>query len=185
MSALQAVLKLVQTLRGLPSSVIAAERIFLTRPAKAADLPMIAISMAAARESPVGIGRHVDLSETAPEEWATTTGTRAKGELHAELWVASATEAMTLANAVLARIDDQAAAMRAGGFLDLSVTTLGPAQPMLAGTDAALMMPLVFATTFENLVTPPPGGEGTIKTVHVDLTGEIGETMDIRRPQEA
>jgi hypothetical protein len=51
---------------------------------------------------------------------------------------------------------------------------------MLAGADAALMMPLVFATTFENLVTPPPGGEGTIKTVHVDLTGELDETMEIR-----
>jgi len=184
-SALQAVLKFVQMLRGLPSGVIAADRIFLTRPAKAADLPMIAVSMAAARESPVGIGCHVDLREAAPAEWATTNGTRARGELHAELWTGSATEAMTLANAVLARIDDRAAALRADGFLDLSITTLGPAQPMLAGADAALMMPLVFATTFENLVTPPPGGEGTIKTVHVDLTGEIGETMDIRRPQEA
>lgn len=167
-------------LRGLPPGVIAGERIFMRRPANAAELPMIAVSMQASRESPVGIGRHVDLSLIAPDEWATTTGTRAKGELHAELWAATGTDALTLASAALARIDDQAVAMRAGGFLDLSLKTLGPAQPMLAGTDAAVMMPLVFETTFENLVTPPPGGEGTIKTVHVDLTGELDESMEIR-----
>jgi hypothetical protein len=179
-SALQAVLKFVQMLRGLPSSTIASERIFMRRPANASELPMIAVSMMAARESPVGIGHHVDLSIIAPDQWATTTGTRAQGELHAELWAASATEALTLASAALARIDDQRLAMRTGGFLDLSLKTLGPAQPMLAGTDAALMMPLVFETTFENLVTPPPGGEGIIKTVHVDLDGELDETMEIR-----
>ena len=71
-------------------------------------------------------------------------------------------------------------AVRTGGFSRSVAQSLGPAQPMLAGADAALMMPLVFATTFENLVTPPPGGEGTIKTVHVDLTGELDETMEIR-----
>jgi hypothetical protein len=190
-SALQAVLKFVQVLRGLPPGVIAAERIFLQRPARAAELPTIAVSMTAASESPVGIGHHVDLSEIAPDEWATTTGTRAKGELHAEVWAASATEALTLMSAILQRLDDQAAAMRALGFLGLSIKTLGPAQPLPAGTDAALMMPLVFETTFENLVTPPPGGEGVIKTVHVDITGdldendlavELEEAMDIQKP---
>ena len=180
MSALQAVLKFVQILRGLPPGVIAGERIFMQRPARAAELPMIAVSMTDVRESPVGIGNHVHLGEIAPDEWATTTGTRAMGALHAEVWAANANEALTLVSAVLQRVHEEAAAMRGLGFLDLSIQTLGPAQPMPAGTDAALMMPLVFETTFENVVTPPPGGEGVIKTVHVELTGELDETLDIR-----
>ena len=176
---LQAVLGFVQVLQGLPASVIAGDRIGMRRPASPGELPMVAVSLAAVRESPVGIGGHVALSRIAPEEWATTSGSRCTGELHAELWADTATGVSSLTSAVLDRLDAQASALRAAGFVDLSLRGLGPAQPATAGSGAALMMPLVFETTFEHLRTPPPGGEGIIRTVHVDLTGEHAESMDV------
>jgi hypothetical protein len=178
-SVLQAVLSFVQVLQGLPSGVIATDRIGMRRPASASELPMIAVSLAAVRESPVGIGRHVALARVGPEAWATTSGSRCTGELHAELWAAGAAEISTLTSAVLDRLDAQASAARTGGFVDLSLRGLGPAQPAAAGAGAALMMPLVFDITFEHLQTPPPGGEGIIRTVHVDLTGEHAESLDV------
>ena len=81
------------------------------------------------------------------------------------------------ADANLARIDG-AAAVRGRGYLDLSMA-IGPRAADGGRGRRRADGPLVFATNFENLTTPPPGGEETIETVHVNLTGEIGETIDI------
>jgi hypothetical protein len=183
LSALQAVSKFIQVLQGIPAAVIIPDHIGLRRPTGTADLPMIAVSIANARESPVGIGQHVALTRIGAEEWATTSGSRCTGELQAELWAANATAATaisTMTSAVLGRLNEQAAALRIAGFVDLSLKSLGPAQPATVGPHGAFMMPLVFETTYEDLATPPPGGEGIIRTVHVGLTGELEESMEIK-----
>ena len=61
----------------------------------------------------------------------------------------------------------------------VSLAVLGPALPQRSGSVDAQLMPLAWTALFEHLVTPPPGGEGVIRTVHVDLTGETAERMDI------
>lgn len=180
MASLQAIAAFIDMLTGLPTSVLPAGRVGLARPAAAADLPAVVVSLSDARESVVGLGRLVELAEVAPRTWATTSGTRVRGKLNVELWAAGAAAATTLADAVLGRTAAQALALRGAGFIDLSLTSLGPAMPARAGSADAQMLPLVFAAVFEHLVTPPPGGEGVISTVHVDLVGEIGDSMDIR-----
>jgi hypothetical protein len=180
MAALSAVRKFVEMLRGLPAALIAPERIGLRRPAAGTDLPMIAVALARAREGPAGLGGFVSLTQVAPEEWASTTGSRCQGELRAEIWAASAAAVEELTEAVLQRLASQAGALRAGGFVDLSLSGLGPAQPEALGQAAALSMALTFDATFEDLVTPPPGGEGVIRNVHVEVTGELAESLDIR-----
>ena len=179
MAALEAGSTFVAMLQGMPAGTIAPSRIGLGRPASNAELPMIAVSIARARESAIGIGDLVQLSRTPPENWAQTTGSRVVCDIGVELWAASAAEISTLTSAVVTRVQTQAGALRDSGFQALSLTSFGPAQPRPAGADLAKMMPLTFAATFEHLVTPPPSGEGVIKTVHVDLVGEIGETTDI------
>lgn len=179
MSALQAVMKFVQMLQGPPAAVIAADRIGLARPRAEGELPTITVAVTDARESPVGIGRHVALTRVAPEEWSQTTGSRCRGELRVEVWAATAAEITTITDAVLTRVGQRAAALRLDGFADVSLRSLGPAQPSTAGADAAQVMPLAFEITYEDLVTPPPGGEGILRTVHVDLAGEIDETLEV------
>jgi hypothetical protein len=179
MAALQAVAAFIEMLRGLPASTVQAERVGLGRPAGAAELPAIVVSLGLARETGIGLGNLVHLAEVEPGSWAATTGSRVKGELRLELWAADAAGIATLTSAVLDRARAQAMALRAGGFLGLSLSLLGPAQPVRAGLADAQMMPLAYAADFEHLVTPPTGDAGVIRTVHVDLVGEIGESTDI------
>jgi hypothetical protein len=179
LAALEAGSRFVAMLQGLPASTIAPDRIGLGRPAAASELPMIAVSIADARELPVGVGSLVRLAEIAPEQWATTTGRGVECEIRLELWAADATTVSTLTQAVVTRVESQAAALREAGFLKLSLRGFGPAQHLPLGNDPAKMMPLAYAARFESLVTPEPGGEGVIRTVHVELPGEIGESTDI------
>lgn len=180
MASLQAIEAFIGMLAGLPPAALPAGRIGLARPADTSALPCIVVSVARARESVVGLGRLVQLAQPEPGRWATTSGSRMRGELQLELWGVDAAAVTSLADAVLARTSAQANALRSAGFIDLSLTSLGPAQPLRAGAADAQMLPLVFAAVFEHLVTPPPGGEGVISTVHVDLLGEVDESMDIR-----
>ena len=178
-SALQAVSRMIESLQAMPQGTLAIGAIGLRRPAAAGELPMIAISLARVRDAAVGVGGLASLERIGPDQWATTTGTGLRAELRIELWAGTAGDIATLTSAVLAHLDDQAAALRASGFLRLALSDLGPAHPAAAGTDAALVMPLAFAIDYEHLTTPPPGGEGIIRNVHVDLAGEVDETMDI------
>lgn len=180
MVSFRAIEAFIGMLAGLPPAALPAGRIGLARPAGAAALPCIVVSIARARESVVGLGRLVQLEQPEPGRWATTSGSRVRGELQLELWAADAAAVTSLAEVVLERIGAQANALRSAGFVDLSLTSVGPAQPSRAGAADAQMLPLVFAAVFEHLVTPPPSGEGVIATVHVDLLGEVDESMDIR-----
>lgn len=179
MASLQAVAAFIEVLRELPAATIAPERIGLGRPGAAGELPAIVVSMADAYESTIGLGNVVQLAEVEPANWVATTGRRVRGQLRVELWAADAAAIAQLTSAVLEHAQLQASALRAAGFAGLSLTVLGPAQPMRSGSVDAQMMPLAYAAVFEHLVTPPPGGEGVIRTVHVDLTGETAERMDI------
>lgn len=179
-SALQAVLKIIESLQAMPPGTLAIGAVGLRRPAAGAELPMIAVSLTGVRDAAVGIGGLTSLDRIGPDQWATTTGSGVRAELRIELWAGTSGEISTLTNAVLAHLEDQAATLRTAGFLRLALSDLGPAQPATAGTDAALLMPLAFGIRYEHLTTPPPGGEGIIRNVHVDLTGELDETMDIR-----
>jgi hypothetical protein len=179
LAALEARSQLVAILQGLSPAIIAPDRIGLGRPADASELPTIAVAIANAREFPVGVGSHVALVEIAPEQWASTTGRGVECEIQLELWAADAARISALANAVVARIETQAAALREVGFVKLSLRSFGPAQHMPLGNEPAKMMPLAYAARFESLVTPGPSGEDVIRTVHVELPGEIGEAMDV------
>jgi len=178
-AALEAGSSFVAMLKGLPAGTVAADRIGLGRPATASELPMIAVAIADAREFPVGIGSLVQLAQITPGQWATTTGLGVDCEIRVEIWAADAASISSLTNVVVARVQAQAAALRDAGFLKLSLRSFGPAENPPLGNDPAKMMPLSYAARFESLVTPAPSGEGVIRTVHVELPGEIGETMDI------
>jgi hypothetical protein len=179
MAALQAVSKIVESLQAMPPGTLTIGAIGLRRPGAGGELPMIAVALTRAREAAVGLGGFVSLGRVGPDEWATTTGSGVAAELRIELWAGTAGDMATLISAVLAHLDEQAAALRSAGFLRLALSDLGPAHPATAGTDAALLMPLAFEIRYEHLTNPPPSGEGIIRNVHVDLTGEVDETMDI------
>ena len=179
MAALQALAAFTTVLRGLPAATIAPSHIGLVRPAAAADLPAIVLSLADAHEATIGLGNLVQLAEVEAARWASTTGRRVKGQLCAELWAADAAAVTGLNTAVLGHLATQASALRSAGFAALSLKTLGPAQPLRTGALDALMLPLAYAAVCEDLATPPTSGDGVIRTVHVDLVGEFAESMDI------
>ena len=178
-SALQAVLKIIESLQAMSPGTLAIGAIGLRRPGAASELPMIAVSLAGARDRAVGLGSLVALERIGPEQWATTSGAGVRAVLRIELWAGTAGDISTLTSAVLAHLENQANALRSTGFLRLALSDLGPAHPAMLGADAVLVMPLAFAVRYEHLTTPPAGDEGIIRNVHVDLTGELDETMDI------
>ena len=85
MAALQALAAFTAVLRGLPVATIAPGHIGLARPAAAADLPAIVLSLADAHEATIGLGNLVQLSEVEATRWASTSGRRVKGQLCVEL----------------------------------------------------------------------------------------------------
>jgi len=179
MAALQALAAFAAVLRGLPVATIAPGHIGLARPGAAGDLPAIVLALSDAHESTIGLGNLVQVSEVEPMRWASASGQRVKGQLGVELWAVDAAAVAALNDAVHEHLATQAAALRSAGYIGLSLKTLGPAQPQRSGNVDALMLPLAYAAVFEHHVSPAPGGEGVIRTVHVDLVGGLAESMDI------
>ena len=183
MPAWEALQSLITMLKTLPAGVVPGDHIGLRRPSVAADLPRIAVSVAAVQDLLAGIGGVVGSRQVSNTAWVSDTGLRTTGSFAIELWAADETTLGNLATAVFGVLEDVSVAATAG-FDTLSVSSAGPIDlAPLSGAHppgaAALRLPAGCGFSFEAVTPVQTGPDGIIKQVHVDVTGDVNEAMDL------
>ncbi len=179
MVAWHAVLSLIEVLKAIPESVIPAGHIGVRRPQSGADLPAVVVFLRDATESPIGIGGCVGVGQVEPGQWVETTGSKVVGTLCVEVWTTLAQGVTPAVDAVFAALAAGQVALRGAGFLKFGSRALKPAEAATIADEAALMMGLQYAVTYEEVKAATAGPGGIIQQVHVQVDGEFNEEMDI------
>ena len=172
MTAWQAAQSLITLLEGTAPHVSA------RRPSAAGDLPGVAVSVSEASDVGAGLGGLVETRRLSDTAWTSVTASRCAGVFALELWAADNGAVNTLADAVMA-------ALTAGaeGFQRLTVQSFGPIDvaPLgFAGDATALRLPVGVAFVHETPLSEDTGPDGIVKTVHVELSDDFHEVMDIQ-----
>ena len=170
MTAWQAAQSLIALLEGTAPHVSA------RRPAAAGDLPGVAVSVTEATDVGSGLGSLVETRKLSDTAWSSITASRCTGVFGVELWAADADAVNALADAVIEKL------VAGEAFLRLNVQSLGPIDvaPLgFAGASTALRLPLGVAFVHETPLTEDTGPGGIVKTVHVEMSDDFLEVMDI------
>jgi hypothetical protein len=172
MTAWQAAQSLISLLEGTaPAGHVSARR-----PAATGDLPAVAVAITGASDAGSGLGSLVETRRLSDTAWSSVTASRTTGVFALELWAADTNAVNTLADGVMDKL------VAADAFLRLNVQSLGPIDvaPLgLAGTQTALKLPLGVAFVHETPLAQDTGPDGLIKTVHVELSDDFHEVLDI------
>jgi hypothetical protein len=183
LSAGKAVQDFIAVLRTIPAETIAPDRIGLSGPAHAPDLPLLAVSLAPSREAPIGIGGVVGLSRL-DEQWTTTTGTRTSGRLHLDIWAATTNGINQLAEAVIALVDSSAAALRDRGFIRFETGAIRPAEGLLlADSTTALRAGFDFSIVHEDIAGLVSGPGGNIREIDVAIDSQFNQNFTITKKE--
>ncbi len=170
MTAWQAVQSLISLLEGTAPHVSA------RRPSAAGDLPGVTVAVSEASDSGSGLGSLVETRKLSDTAWSSVTASRCTGVFALELWAADTNAVNSLADAVMNKlIPDDA-------FLRLNVQSVGPIDvaPLgFGGTATALKLPIGVAFVHETPLSEDIGPGGIVKTVHVELSDDFHEVMDI------
>jgi len=173
MTAWQAVQSLIQLLGP------AAPHVSGRRPAAVGDLPAVVASVTEANDVASGLGGLVETRKLSDTAWSSVTASRCSGVFAIELWADAENALGALAESVIDALGPDA---HTAGFLRLSVQSVGPIEqsPLgLAGTATALRLPLGVAFVHETPTAEDTGPGGIVKTVHVDLSDDFHEVMEI------
>jgi len=179
MAAWQAVLSLIEVLKTIPVSVIPPDHIGVRRPTRRTDLPAIVVSMGEVAESPIGIGGWVGVGQAAPGQWGEATGSKAAGVIAVEVWTTVTQGVTPVADALFAALAAGQTSLRGAGFVKFGNRTIKPVDAATVANQAALMMGIEYAVTYEEVKAATTGPGGIIQQVHVDVAGEFDEQMDI------
>jgi hypothetical protein len=147
------------------------------RPSAASDLPSVVVAVSEASDLGAGLGGLVGTRRVSDTAWSSITASRSAGVFALELWAADEPALNALADAVMDRL------VPGEAFLRLSVQSLGPIDvaPLgFAGAATALKLPLGVAFVHETPATEDTGPDGIVKTVHVELSDDFHEVMDIQ-----
>jgi hypothetical protein len=167
-----------QSLIALLEDTAPAGHVSARRPSAAGDLPAVAVAVSEANDIAAGLGGLVQTRKLSETAWASVTATRTEGVFALELWAADAGAVNALAAAVMDALGPDEAFMR------LSVRSFGPIDvaPLgFGGNATALKLPLGVAFVHETPLTEDIGPGGIVKTVHVDISDDFHEVMDIGR----
>lgn len=179
MAAWQAVLSLIEVLKTIPVSLVPAGHVGVRRPTRRADLPTIVVSMGEVVESPIGIGSWVGAGQVAPGQWVEATGSKAAGVIVVEVWTTEAQGVTPVADALFAALSAGQAALRGAGFVKFGNRAIKPVESATVANQAALMMGIDYAVTYEEVNAATTGPGGIIQRVQVEVAGEFDEQMDI------
>lgn len=179
MSAWLAIQKLQSLLAEIPVDVLPAGHCTTTRPAATSELPAIAVSADDVAETSAGLGGHVGTRRLPGPAWASSTATRSTGTLGVELWAVGATAMGALAEATFSALRATPTALAEAGFERLTVRSVGPGEQLALGDADALRMAIGCAFSHEAVPPAAAETEGLIRTVHVELTDELHEVMEI------
>ena len=177
MTAWQAAQSLIQLLQ----TAAPADHVSARRPAAAADLPGVVVSVTQATDIAAGLGGLVETRKLSDTAFSSVTASRCSGVFAVELWAAGEDAVSTLADVVIGALGPDADTL-AAGFLRLSVQSVGPIEqaPLgFAGTATALRLPLGVAFVHETPTAKESGPGGIVKTVHVELSDDFHEVMEI------
>src|SRR3954447_11249199 len=163
----------VQSLISLLEVTAPAGHVSARRPAAATDLPGVAVAVSEASDSGSGLGSLVETRKLSDTVWSSITASRCTGVFAFELWAADANAVNALADAVMDKL------VASGAFLRLSVQSLGPIDLAPLGAGTALKLPLGVAFVHETPLSEGTGPGGIVKTVHVELSDDFHEVMDI------
>lgn len=180
LGANKAIQDLVAALKNIPAAVIAPERIGQPRPARALDLPAIAVSIGPVREGPIGIGGVVGMAFDGAR-WTTTTGTSFSGLLQTEIWAADSGKASEIADAVFAVLAGSAAALRDSGFIRLTTEAIRPMETVaLADATSSVRAVLEFSVVHEEIAGLVTGPGGIIREIDVEIDSQFNEKMTVK-----
>jgi hypothetical protein len=140
------------------------------RPSAASDLPRVVVAVSEASDLGAGLGGLVGTRRISDTAWSSITASRSAGVFALELWAADEAALNTLADTVMDRL------VPGEAFLRLSVQSLGPIDAVPPG----LRLPLGVAFVHETPVSEDTGPDGIVKTVHVELSDDFHEVMDIQ-----
>lgn len=183
MAAWGALLEVVQVLRLIPAGVVAAGHVGLARPARAADLPAVVVSVGEMKESCIGVGGLASDERADAEHWRGASGTRAAGTVLVEIWAPTPEKVVEVADAVFGRVRDAAGELRGKGFVRFDHRDVRPIEESRLGpegTDRGFRMSAGFAVVYEEIKTETIGPGGIIKRVHVQITSPSPEEMDVQ-----
>jgi hypothetical protein len=177
--------RLAEVLAAQPGRVLPSGSIAARRPASAAELPAIAISVEATRADELGLGRLVRGSELLADGARMredVLGERFGGTLELTVWAADAAAAESLARAAAAKLHAARAALRERGFAVLRPVALHAMERLRPEPAGAPFTPwsqrLAYRFTFDLVEGGIVAGGGVIRRIDVD-TDEATEAFSV------
>jgi hypothetical protein len=175
----KALLEFIETLKGIPETVVPSDHIGMKIPAGSSELPALVASLGEMEESPIGIGGMAGTRRTPDESWSESRGKKGTGILFAEIWAGDENKVMEVAHALFQILETQAEILRGKGFIRFGHRDVKPMETVNIGGQAAKRMVTSYSVIFEEVQTETTGPGGIIRRIHVDLDHALGEEMDI------
>jgi len=180
LAASQAIQSFIAILQKIPPATIAADHIGLVGPAQAGDMPLIAVSLLAAAESPIGIGGVAGIGFDGAQ-WTVSTGTRTTGQMQVDIWAANAAAMNQISGAISTLLAGASADLTNAGFVLFQTAATIPGTGMqLSGGGAGLHTALTFSIVHEDIASPVIGPGGEIHEVDVTIDSQFHETMTLK-----
>ena len=179
MAGWKALLEFIETLKGIPETVVPSDHIGMKIPAGSSELPALVVSLGEMEESPIGIGGMVGMHRTPDEAWAESRGKKVSGILFAEIWAGDENKVLEVAHALFQNLESQAEILRGKGFIRFVHREVKPIETVKVGEETAKRMVTGYSMVFEEVETETTGPGGIIRRIHVDIDHELGEEMDI------
>jgi hypothetical protein len=175
-----AIQSFVTILQKIPAAVIQPNHIGQVGPALAADMPLIAVSLDAVNESPIGIGGVVGLAFDGAQ-WIVSSGTRVSGLLRAEIWAANAVTMNQVINGLNTTLSAAGPDLVNAGFTSFQTQSAGGAEGIqLPDSSGALHATLDFSIVHEDIASPVIGPGGTIKEIDVTIDSQLNQVMTLK-----
>lgn len=183
MGAWQAVRDVVELMKLLPQGAVPSDHVGTATPSKPQDLPAMAVALRDVRESPSSVGGLAGTQAVSADQWSERTVVRTRAVLELTMFAGNPADLDELTDATAAllgaRVD-----LRKRGFLDFSILSISAGAERDIGRNAqagAFARTIECSIVHEEVPEVTTGPGGLIRTVHVELSEQFNEVMDVTR----